>query len=119
MKPLTEYRLVETLPPNNSMTSATPRPAPLVMPKMDGPASGLRKAVCSNKPLTASALPLSSAVSACGKRFSNTIKCHESFADPSPVSMRQTSDTGILTDPVIRFKTNRSRMAAASKTIFL
>ena len=34
-----------TLPPISSMTKATPKPAPLLMPKMLGPANGLRKAV--------------------------------------------------------------------------
>ena len=35
----------ERPPPNKSITSATPKPAPLLMPKMEGPARGLRKAV--------------------------------------------------------------------------
>ena len=63
-KPLTVKALVITLPPSSNMTSATPSPAPLLMPKMLGPASGLRKAVCSIKPLTASDAPDSMAVRA-------------------------------------------------------
>ena len=44
-KPLTCKEPMESPPPNNSMTKATPSPAPLLIPKTEGPASGLRKAV--------------------------------------------------------------------------
>ena len=63
----------DRLPPSNSMTKATPSPAPLLMPKMLGPASGLRNAVCNSRPLTASEPPQKSAVMACGRRDSRTI----------------------------------------------
>ena len=43
------------------------------MPKMLGPASGLRKAVCSISPLTASEAPLNMAVMAWGSRDSRMI----------------------------------------------
>lgn len=42
-KPPMESMPTLTLPPYNSMTKATPSPAPLLMPRMDGSASGLRK----------------------------------------------------------------------------
>ena len=61
------------LPPSSSMTRATPSPAPLLMPKMPGSASGLRNAVCSISPLAASAPPASTAVTACGRRDSRTM----------------------------------------------
>src|SRR3712207_8333275 len=68
-----------TLPPIANMTRATPSPAPLLIPKTSGPAKGLRKAVWSMSPLTASAPPLSRAVSAWGKRDPRTMNCHEAF----------------------------------------
>ena len=55
------------------MTSATPSPAPLEMPKMPGSASALRKAVCNISPLTASEPPHSRAVMACDRRDSSTM----------------------------------------------
>ena len=73
MKPLTETPTAEMLPPMSSITNATPREAPLLMPKMDGPANGLRKAVCSISPLTDSEAPQSMAVMACGNLLSSTI----------------------------------------------
>ena len=44
-KPVKLTEPADMLPPRNSMTKATPKPAPLLMPKMLGPANGLRKAV--------------------------------------------------------------------------
>ena len=67
-KPLILTDPTERPPPRKSMTSATPSPAPLLMPKTLGPANGLRKAVCSISPLTARAAPQSMAVIACGRR---------------------------------------------------
>ena len=62
-----------TLPPNNNMTTATPSAAPLVIPNTEGPANGLRNAVCNISPLTANAAPHSIAVTPCGSLDSNTI----------------------------------------------
>ena len=53
-----------TLPPNNKVTSATPKPAPELTPKMEVPAKGLRNTVCNINPHTANALPDNIAVSA-------------------------------------------------------
>ena len=72
-KPLTLTAPTDMLPPSNSMTSATPRPAPLEIPKIEGSANGLRKAVCNISPLTARAPPHSVAVTACGSRDSKMI----------------------------------------------
>ena len=77
IKPLIEKAAVVTLPPINNMTKATPNPAPLLIPKMPGPAKGLRKAVCNNRPHTAKEAPDRSAVKACGSRESIIMKCHE------------------------------------------
>ena len=54
----------DMLPPKNSITNATPRLAPELMPKIDGPASGFLKAVCNISPQTASAPPQNNAVKA-------------------------------------------------------
>ena len=72
-KPLIVNIVVMMLPPKKSITSATPSPAPPVMPKMPGPAKGLRKAVCSSRPHTAKEEPVSNAVKACGSRDSMMI----------------------------------------------
>ena len=69
--PPVEGRL--SMPPRMSITSATPTLAPLVMPSIDGPARGLRKAVCNSKPDTARLAPHSIAVMLCGTRDSITM----------------------------------------------
>ena len=75
-KPLTEISPAVILPPRSNITSATPRLAPLLIPKIDGPASGFLNAVCSNRPLTASAPPHKTAVMACGKRVCSMMYSH-------------------------------------------
>lgn len=55
-------------PPNNSITQATPNPAPLLMPRIEASASGLRNIACNIRPHTDNTLPVSNAVRACGKR---------------------------------------------------
>ena len=107
----------EMLPPKSSITRATPSPAPLLIPKMLGPARGLRKAVCSISPLTASAPPQSTAVIACGSRDSSMINRHEGFAVSSPANMPITSPTGILTDPITRFIANSTTISPISRMI--
>ena len=44
-KPVSENDPAVMLPPRRSITSATPSEAPLLIPKMLGPARGLRNAV--------------------------------------------------------------------------
>src|SRR5690606_78451 len=53
-----------------SVKTATASEAPEVIPRTDGPASGLRKRVCINKPARASAEPPTSATIALGNRDS-------------------------------------------------
>ena len=101
----------EILPPKRSMTKATPRPAPLLIPKILGPAKGLRKAVCNISPLTANAPPQRVAVMACGSRDSRMMKRHEGLALSSPIRMLTTSPTGILTDPITRFSANSTMIS--------
>ena len=111
-KPLTLTEPMERPPPRKSMTRATPRPAPLLMPKMLGPARGLRKAVCSIRPLTASEAPQKTAVMACGRRDCRTMNCQELFSEVSPIKIRNTSLAGIETDPSNKFSTKSSRISA-------
>ena len=73
IKPVQEKSAVLTLPPQSSMTRATPRLAPLLTPKTSGPARGLRKAVCSIRPLAASDAPQSVAVRAWDRRLQDDI----------------------------------------------
>ena len=51
-------------PPKNNITKATPKLAPELIPKIDGPANGLLNAVCNIKPETAKAAPAKNAVTA-------------------------------------------------------
>ncbi|CDB04535.1 unknown [Prevotella sp. CAG:520] len=67
-KPATDKVPIYKPPPNISMTHATPRPAPLLIPRMEESASGLRNITCSMSPQTDSTQPVRRAVRACGKR---------------------------------------------------
>lgn len=98
------------LPPNSSMTKATPRLAPALMPRMDGPASGFLKAVCNISPQTANAPPQSSAVSAWGKRDSQRMKLQLAFSPSPPSRIRKTSAGGIETDPTSRLPAKAIRL---------
>ena len=60
--------------PVSSTTNATPRLEPLLMPNSDGSAKGLRNKVCINKPETDNPMPASSAVMACGRRYSTMME---------------------------------------------
>ena len=115
-KPVMLTLPAEMLPPSSSITRATPRPAPLLIPKMLGPASGLRKAVCSISPATASAPPQSMAVMACGSRDSNTINRQEALSPSSPSRIRSTSAAGILMDPSVRLRAKSTAIRMPSPT---
>ena len=106
-KPVILTEPTDNPPPKNSITNATPSPAPLFTPNTLGPASGLRKAVCSISPLTAKAAPHRVAVIAWGSRDSRMMNCHEALAVSSPKSMLTTSPAGIDTDPSNRLSANR------------
>ena len=56
----------KALPPK--IKKATPRLAPLLIPKTNGPASGFLKSVCIINPATARPLPVSTAAKAFGIR---------------------------------------------------
>lgn len=52
--------------PVNKIVMATPKPAPLLMPNMEGSARGFLNKVCIRSPATDKAAPAKSAVTACG-----------------------------------------------------
>lgn len=110
MYPPKEYPAAVTDPPNRSITNATPRLAPDDIPNIDGPASGLRKAVCSIKPDTVSDAPAMSAVTVCGRRLPITMKRSGPSGSPPLKRMSNTSAGGIFTDPTNKL----SRNSAAS-----
>ena len=115
MKPVTLTEPTDSEPPMPSMTRATPTPAPLLIPKMLGPASGFLNAVCSIRPLTASEPPQRVAVIACGSRLSIMMKCHEGRWASCPVRMLTTSFSGIDTDPTARFSANSTSVSTVSR----
>ena len=100
-------------PPKASITKAAPRLAPLLIPNIEGPARGLRNAVWSNSPLTASELPHSTAVIACGRRVCNMMYSHDAWAQSLPKRMATTSVNGMSTEPIMRFRRNIGMTAAA------
>ena len=110
--------MVDNEPTPSSMTMATPSEAPLVMPKMPGPASGLRKAVCKSSPLTANAAPQSIAVRAAGRRDSITMKCQDADCGSAPRSIANTSAAGMLAEPMKRLSTNSTIMSSTIEVHF-
>ena len=81
-----------------STTIATPSEAPLVIPRIDGPAKGFLKRVCIIHPLKARAIPPKKEESVRGSRDSRTIT-RFGPSEPCPVRMSNTSLNGIVTDP--------------------
>ena len=73
INPPSDMLPIDTLPPITSITMATPMLAPPLMPKTEGPARGLRKAVCNSNPLDDNAAPANMAVNACGSLTEVTI----------------------------------------------
>ena len=91
---------IVAVPPRNRRTMATPRLAPASMPRMDGPARGLRKAVCRSRPQVPNAAPVSRAVSICGNRPWRTIMLQAGCPSTSPPqTICQTSRTGMSSEP--------------------
>ena len=104
-----------TRPPNHSMTTATPNPAPELTPRMEVPAKGFLKAVWSIRPHTASALPESKAVSAWGRRASQRMKCQLSWAAGRPDSISTKALKGIDTEPTARLAAKSNTTATPNK----
>ena len=99
--------------PPASMTTATPRDAPVEMPRIDGPASGLSKQVCSSRPAIERAAPATAAVIIIGNRVSIMMTLHVSRLISPPVSTAQIWSAGMSTDPMIRHPVARSSETAA------
>ena len=55
--------------PVSKMVMATPKPAPLLIPNMEGSASGFLNKVCIRSPATDKAAPANNAVIACGNLY--------------------------------------------------
>ena len=99
---------VAMVPPPRSMTMATPRLAPELIPRIEGPANGLLKAVCSINPDPAKAAPHNRAVSACGIRDSQTMKLQLAFSTSPPNRELTMALAGMSTEP-------KKRLAAISR----
>lgn len=102
------------VPAPASMTRATPRLAPELMPKMEGSARGLLKVVCNISPDEANAIPQSKAVTACGRRDSQTIKLQLAFSTSLPVRICHTASAGMFTEPNNRLAPVNARMRRSS-----
>ena len=74
------------VPAPASMTKATPKLAPELIPSMEGSAKGLLNVVCNISPDAASAIPQRREVMACGRRDSQTMKLQLAFSTSLPVS---------------------------------
>ena len=106
---------MEAVPPSRSSTMATPRFAPESMPRIDGPARGLRKAVCKSKPQVPRAVPVSKAVSIWGTRPCITMMLHAGCPSISfPQRICHTSFIGMSSEPHSTFAMERSTIKTAS-----
>ena len=112
MKPLMVRLPADNAPPTWSITRATPRLAPLLMPKMEGPASGLRNAVCNSSPLAANAPPQRQAVMACGNRVCRMMYRQLSRSTSSPRRMWMISPMGIGTAPKMMLRAKSTTMVS-------
>lgn len=98
-------------PPHANMLMDTPIDAPFVIPRIDGPASGLWKAVCRSNPEAAREAPQSSAVMVCGSRESVTIYAQLAFSTGLPRMALNTWSMGMSTEPTIML--NATAISAA------
>ena len=116
--PVSDSPAMDTAPPMASITTATARAAPLLMPKTSGPARGLRKRVCRSIPVTASPLPASTAVAACGSRDWSMMNLHEARSTSPSVKAAHTASNGIRTLPTMMFSANSIASSSGSKRSF-
>ena len=105
----------ESAAPPVSITSATPRLAPELIPKIEGPARGLLNTVCNISPLAASDAPQSMAVIACGNLDSQIIYVQLLFSAPLPQSISHTASAGIFTEPKRRLAATRIMMSSDNR----
>lgn len=90
--------------PDKSITTATPKVEPLLIPNIEGSAKGFLNSVCIRSPETDSAAPAKSAVTACGSLYSLTMT--EKVLSLPPKNIDESSWKGILTEPTKRFSMN-------------
>ena len=93
--------------PVNKIVIATPNPAPLLIPSIEGSARGFLNNVCIKSPATDKAAPAKSAVTACGSLYSKTIVDIVEFVS-SPKNTLNKSAKGIVTDPTNRLRKNNN-----------
>ena len=110
---------VAMVPPPMSMTMATPRLAPELIPRRDGPANGLLKAVWSINPDPAKAAPQSRAVMAWGTRASHTMKLQLAFSTSCPKRVRTTASAGMSTEPKSKFPATSTRIRTVSMRLYV
>ena len=102
------------VPAPASMTKATPKLAPELIPSMEGSAKGLLNVVCNISPDAASAIPQRRAVMACGRRDSQTMKLQLAFSTSLPVRICHTASAGMFTEPNNRLAPVNARMRRSS-----
>ena len=102
------------LPPPANKTSATPRLAPELIPKIEESASGLLNTVWSISPDAERAAPQSNAVTHWGTRDSHIMKRQLSFSASPPSKIRPTALNGMSTEPNIKFAATSTTMIPAS-----
>ena len=113
--PVKEVWLASAIPPGprTNKAIATPKLAPLLTPKTNGSAQGLRNTVCIIRPAAANDAPANVAVAVRGNRNSKTIAECSVPASSDPIKLFITSNSGMLTDP----KHIPAMNATAPKTI--
>src|SRR5574344_175004 len=118
-------RLSATPPSDDesNTTNATPSDAPLLTPKTDGPARGLRNTVCICNPLTDRPAPANKAVLVCGMREFHIILLHIVISSSVYPSMGKSStiptmaSRGMDTVPMNRFATKSTADKTTSDSI--
>lgn len=107
------------VPAPASMTKATPKLAPELIPSMEGSAKGLLNVVCNISPDAASAIPQRRAVMACGRRDSQTMKLQLAFSTSLPVRICHTASAGMFTEPNSKLAPVNARMRRSSMIPYL
>ena len=107
-----------TTPPKNSMTTATHRLAPELIPNIEGPARGLRNEVWRSSPQTDNAPPERNAVRACGNRLRIIMKLVVSSGFNLPSNDAVTSEAGLWTAPKYRLIRNINTHPKPNRAIF-
>ena len=100
--PKFENAMPATLPekmeiPNTN--KATPKLAPELIPRTNGPARGFLNKVCINKPQIDKPEPTNTAVMAFGSLYCNMIYCQDSLVTSFPIKVCKIDLRGILMDP--------------------